>query len=66
MSDLDDEGHDRQRGNTVTRVLAVVPQRNGQRVHVEIFREGGRQPVLSIALYRRTRAGVVMREGGAR
>jgi len=56
---------DRQeRGRTVTRVLAVIAQRNGSETRVEVYQEAGKSPVLSIALYRRTRAGVVMREGG--
>ena len=44
-------------------LLVAIGQRNGSEVHVEVYREAGKPPLLSIALYRRTRAGVLMRDG---
>jgi len=45
-------------------LLVAIGQRNGSEVHVEVYREAGKPPLLSIALYRRTRAGAVLRDGG--
>ena len=52
---------DRQERGTV-RLLVAIGQRNGSEVHVEVYQENGKPPLLSIALYRRTRVGVLMRD----
>jgi len=54
---------DRQERGAVT-LLVAIGQRNGSEVRVEVYQENGKPPLLSVALYRRTRAGALMRDGG--